>query len=71
MDNSDCRKSVDLDKVKKNLKEKLKIKGIKFTSISQIFPKDLNETLLPYWERELGRLVYPLPDLDLVLKEIN
>jgi len=63
--------SIDLNKVKQILKEKLKIKGVTFTSINQIFPKDLNETLLPYWEKELGRLVYPLPDLELVLKELR
>jgi predicted nucleotidyltransferase component of viral defense system len=63
--------SLDLDKAKKILKEKLEIKGIKFTSTKQIFPNDLHETLLPYWERELGRLVYPLPDLELVLEELR
>ena len=63
--------SIDLNKVKKILKKKLKIKGITFTAMNQIFPKDLNETLLPYWERELGRLVYPLPDLELVLKKLR
>jgi len=63
--------SIDLDKTKRILKEKLKIKGVEFTSLNQIFPKDLNETLLPYWERELGRLVYPLSDLDSVLREIS
>lgn len=63
--------SIDLDKVKKILKEKLKIKGIKFNSMNQIFPKDLDETLIPYWEKELGRLVQPLPDLELVLKKLK
>lgn len=63
--------SLDLEKAKKILKEKLKIRGIKLTSMNQIFPKDLNETLLPYWERELGRLVYSLPDLEFVNKELK
>lgn len=65
------RLSLDSNKVKKILREKLEIKGVKFTSQSQIFPRDLKETLLPYWERELGRLVHPLPDVDTVLKEIE
>lgn len=63
--------SLDLSKLKKILKEKLEIKGVKFTSQSQIFSRDLKETLLPYWERELGRLVHPLPDVDIVLKELK
>lgn len=65
------RLPIDLSKVKKILNEKLKIKGIKFTSMNQIFTKDLNETLLPYWERELGRLVYPLPNLKIVLGDLR
>jgi len=63
--------SIDLDKVKKTLKDKLKIKNIKFTSMNQMFPKDLDETLIPYWEKQLGRLVQPLPDLELVLEELK
>jgi len=63
--------SVDIKKAKKILGKKLEIKGIKFNSMNQIFPKDLKETLHPYWERELGRLVNPLPDLELVLTELK
>jgi predicted nucleotidyltransferase component of viral defense system len=63
--------SIDMEKVKKILGKKLDIKGIKFKSANQIFSKDLKETLLPYWERELGRLVNPLPDFELVLTELK
>ncbi|MGB3863729.1 MAG: nucleotidyl transferase AbiEii/AbiGii toxin family protein [Candidatus Aminicenantaceae bacterium] len=63
--------SIDIEKVKKILHKKLEIKGIKFTSINQLFPKDLKETLLPYWEGELGRLVNPLPDFELVFTELK
>lgn len=63
--------SIDLGKAKRILREKLMIKGIKLTKVTQIFPEYLNEILVPYWERELGRLVYPLPDLELVLKELK
>lgn len=63
--------SVDYSKIKKFIKEKLEIKGIEFKDTNQMFPQDLNEILLPYWEREMGRLVAPLPDLDLVLKELK
>ena len=63
--------SVDIKKVKKILNKKLEIKGINFSSIKQIFPEDLKETFLPYWERELGRLVNPLPDLEVVMTELK
>jgi len=63
--------SIDMEKVKRILGKKLDIKGIKFESANQIFSKDLKETLLPYWERELGRLVNPLPDFELVLTELK
>jgi len=49
----------------------MKVRGIEFSNINQIFPRNLKEILLPYWEREMGRLVYPLPDLELVLKEFK
>jgi len=63
--------SVDIKKAKKILDKKLEIKGINFNSFKQIFTADLKETLLPYWERELGRLVNPLPDLEIVLRELK
>jgi predicted nucleotidyltransferase component of viral defense system len=63
--------SLDFDKTKKILSKKLKVKGIELISQSQIFPQDINEILRPYWERELGRLLFPLPDLDLVLEELR
>jgi len=63
--------SVDIKKVKKILDKKLEVKGISFNSFKQIFLEDLKETLLPYWERELGRLVNPLPDLEVVLRELK
>ncbi|MBN1694386.1 nucleotidyl transferase AbiEii/AbiGii toxin family protein [candidate division WOR-3 bacterium] len=63
--------SVDIKKVKKILDKKLEVKGISFNSFKQIFPEDLKETLLPYWERELGRLVNPLADLEVVLRELK
>ena len=62
---------IAFDKTKEIINPKMKIKGIEFTNISQIFPENLKEILLPYWEREMGRLVHPLPDLTLVLKELK
>jgi len=63
--------SVDMSKVEKIIGKKLDIKGITLSSMNQIFPDDLNETLFPYWDRELGRLVNPLPELESVLKELR
>ena len=62
---------INLEIIKKFIDEKLNIKGIKFTNINQIFPKNLNETLSPYWKREMGRLVFPLPNLDFVLEDLR
>lgn len=51
--------------------KKCEIKHIKFERTAQFFPPDLQEVLRPYWERELGRLVRPLPELDAVLVEMR
>ncbi|MBU4204232.1 MAG: nucleotidyl transferase AbiEii/AbiGii toxin family protein [Acidobacteria bacterium] len=63
--------SLDFNKVRKILPKKLEIKSIQLNSLDQIFPEDLSDVLIPYWERELGRLVHPLPDLKLVQKELK
>ena len=42
-----------------------------FRENEQIFPENIYTILKPYWERELGRLVNPLHDLDLVLKDLR
>ena len=63
--------SLDLNVVEKIIKEKLKIKGVELREINQIFPSNLQEILSPYWEREMGRLVSPLPDVETVLKELK
>jgi len=31
----------------------------------------LKDTLKPYWQRELGRLVNPIPDLEAVLADLR
>jgi len=61
----------DLAKSKSLFLKKCKVKRIKFGGPAQFFPADLREVLRPYWERELGRLVHPLPELDRVLREIR
>lgn len=44
---------------------------IEFKAPTQFFPADLREILVPYWERELRRLVHPLPNLKTVLAEMS
>jgi len=61
----------DFAKTKSLFLKKCEIKQIKFQGPAQFFPGDLKEILKPYWERELGRLVRPLPDLDAVLVEMR
>ena len=53
------------------MKEKCKIKEIRFSSIDQIFPFDIESALSPYWIQELGRLLNPLPDLHSVLENLK
>lgn len=81
IERSKCRDYYDvwqLQKLKPNQKKtrslffkKCEVKKIKFERTAQFFPPDLQEVLRPYWERELGRLVRPLPDLDAVLVEMR
>ena len=66
-----CSMKYKKDRLKELFRKKCEIKKIEFECFEQIFPPDIRDTLLPYWERELGRLASPLPDLDVVLKELR
>jgi hypothetical protein len=37
----------------------------------RMFPDDLPGTLQPYWDRELSRLVEPVPEMSVVLEELR
>lgn len=65
--------SIDFNKrkVKKLFREKCKIKEIQFNGLDEIFPNDIADTLMPYWNQELGRLLNPLPDLAIVIDELK
>ncbi len=71
----DLWKLLQMDFDRRNLRliitKKLAVKSIEYKGASEIFPSDLKETLKPYWERELGRLVNPVPDMEGALKEIK
>lgn len=50
---------------------KCRLKNIDFNGPDQFFPSGLEEILDPYWERELGRLTHPLPDLHRALRDLK
>ena len=62
---------IDKDRVTEIFSQKCKSKGIEVSGIHQFFPQNLNEILKPYWERELGRLVFPVPDMESILDELQ
>ena len=56
---------------KKLLERKFEYKGMKIRGMEEIFPADLPEILEGYWNRELGRLIYPVPELGIVIHELR
>lgn len=58
-------------KIKTIFREKCAIKNIEFVGANQIFPDDLVETLKSYWQRELGRLINPTPDIAKVIGDLK
>jgi predicted nucleotidyltransferase component of viral defense system len=50
---------------------KLEVKGLQWRGLADVFPPDLADVLSGYWERELGRLVRPVPDMNKVLAELG
>ena len=64
---------LDLDRAQARalFHEKLAVKSIVSAGTEVIFPPDLAATLADYWERELGRLVHPVPNLEEVLKGLR
>ena len=62
---------VNREKVGQFFRKKCEAKHVSFQGIDQLFPKDIAAVLKPYWERELGRLVCPLPRLENVLSDLK
>lgn len=50
---------------------KLRARGLAWQGLGAIFPPDLAEVLQGYWEKELGRLVYPVPAMRDVLDQLR
>jgi predicted nucleotidyltransferase component of viral defense system len=61
------RLKLDRDKLKNLLALKFKYKEIDIKGPAEIFPPDLPEILSGYWERELARLIFPLPEMETVI----
>ena len=61
------RLKLDRDKLKNLLARKFKYKEIDIKGPAEIFPPDLPEILSGYWERELARLIFPLPEMETVI----
>jgi uncharacterized protein len=62
---------IDRKKLRRLFLAKCKYKAINVTGPEQVFPGDLKAILKGYWEKELGRLVRPVPDLDSILRELR
>lgn len=60
----------DQGRVRKLFLEKCKIKGIEIEE-ENIFPENLEDILRSYWEKELSRLVYPIPDLRKAINDLK
>jgi len=63
--------AIDKQKIRHVFIKKLAVKSLEYQGPGQIFPEDLKDTLKPYWQRELGRLVNPVPDLETVLADLR
>lgn len=62
---------LDSVKLKKVLERKFKYKGIEIKELEDIFPNNLLEILEGYWNRELGRLIHPVPELETLVHEMK
>jgi predicted nucleotidyltransferase component of viral defense system len=58
-------------KLKTLLQKKFEYKEIEIKGLENIFPGDLPEILEGYWDRELGRLIYPVPKIEIVMHELK
>ena len=53
------------------VERKFQYKEMEIKGPAEIFPPDLPEILSGYWDRELGRLIYPLPEMETVIHELE
>lgn len=62
---------IDKGMLGKLLVRKFEYKGMKIKEPEEFFSPGLPEILRRYWERELGRLVYPVPEMEAVMLELE
>ncbi|MFQ5905071.1 MAG: nucleotidyl transferase AbiEii/AbiGii toxin family protein, partial [bacterium] len=62
---------IDPQRIKTMFESKCEFKEIEFAGSHQFFPADILDVLRPYWERELGRLLQPLPSLETVISDLK
>ena len=62
---------VDKAQVARLFVEKLRNVGIKWNGLQDVFPPDIELILAGYWEKELGRLVWPVPEMSKVLVRLK
>jgi predicted nucleotidyltransferase component of viral defense system len=62
---------VDRPEIARLFAEKLRTKGLKWNGLQDAFPAGLEAILAGYWEKELGRLVWPIPEMGKVLGELR
>jgi predicted nucleotidyltransferase component of viral defense system len=61
----------NLEKLKTLFLEKCIFKKMDFRGPEQFFPEGLLEILQGYWQREMGRLVFPVPELAEVVEDLK
>lgn len=62
---------VDQTLAAKFFAKKLKAKEIKWGGLRDVFPADLEAILAGYWKKELGRLVWPVPEMNTVIRQLK
>jgi len=62
---------LDTSKLKNLVARKFEYKDLRMEGIEDIFPKDLAAILEGYWNRELARLIYPVPELEAMIWEMR
>jgi predicted nucleotidyltransferase component of viral defense system len=66
-----CGLRVNRAEIARLFRGKLRVRGTAWRGLESIFPGDLEAILAGYWERELGRLVWPIPDMHAVLDKLR
>jgi predicted nucleotidyltransferase component of viral defense system len=62
---------IDRAEISRLLLQKLRVRGREWHGLQDVFPADLQAILAGYWEKELGRLVWPVPRMANVIGELK